>query len=467
MSILSFYHNCLGSFAKKVFGKRPEGEPVERENGKSELSNLQLDVLLNAEKQVAIITTDLDNCVTIYNVGAERMFGYSKDEVIGKPISDILHIPENGEFQIKLDYLLLNRREASEWYYQRKDGERFWGALSVHEITSESGSIVGYISVIADVSERKALLIELEKSQQMMDKLTKNLPAMIYAYYLNSNGESYFSYCSEGIRKIFDLVPADVLHVPQEKNPLFSRIHTDDMEMLKQAVITSQQNLSVWSCDFRVVLPGKGTHWLHGESFPMRQDDGSVIWYGSFFDITELKQSESILKALSQTDVLTGVANRRHFDDIYQSLWLKNQTEGGSLSVLMIDFDNFKSFNDLYGHAMGDVCLKSIVETLAKSIRGDSDILARYGGEEFIVLLAPSTLADATAVAERMRHSIEELDIPHGMSPHGRVTISVGVASVSEPGEHLSAKNLSDAADKALYRAKTAGKNQVKAVELS
>ncbi|MGN1517206.1 GGDEF domain-containing protein, partial [Yersinia enterocolitica] len=194
--------------------------------------------------------------------------------------------------------------------------------------------------------------------------------------------------------------------------------------------------------------------------------DGSVIWYGSFFDITELKQSESILKALAQTDVLTGVANRRHFDDIYQHIWQKTQTEGGTLSVLMIDFDNFKNFNDLYGHAMGDVCLKSIVETLAKSIRGGSDILARYGGEEFIVLLAPSNLTDATAVAERMRHSIEELDIPHGMSPHGRVTISVGVASVSDPGKYLSAKDLSDAADKALYRAKTAGKNQVKALEL-
>ncbi|CNI27917.1 cell signaling regulator [Yersinia thracica] len=93
--------------------------------------------------------------------------------------------------------------------------------------------------------------------------------------------------------------------------------------------------------------------------------------------------------------------------------------------------------------------------------------MSLHSGEEFIILLAPSTLADATAVAERMRHSIEELDIPHGMSPHGRVTISVGVASVSEPGEYLSAKDLSDAADKALYRAKTAGKNQVKAVELS
>lgn len=133
----------------------------------------------------------------------------------------------------------------------------------------------------------------------------------------------------------------------------------------------------------------------------------------------------------------------------------------------MIDFDNFKSFNDLYGHAMGDVCLKSIVETLSKSIRGGSDILARYGGEEFIVLLAPSTLEDAKAVAERMRHSIEELDIPHGMSPGGRVTISIGVASVSAPGESISATDVSVAADKALYRAKTAGRNRVEAVALN
>ncbi|MGH1593086.1 sensor domain-containing diguanylate cyclase [Yersinia proxima] len=467
MSLFSFYHSCLDFLARKVFGQHLKGEPVKRENGRNELSTLQLDVLLNAEKQVAIITTDLDNCIAIYNVGAERMFGYSKREALGKPISKILHIPEQGETQIELDYLLLNRREASEWCYQRKDGSRFWGALSVHEITSENDSVVGYISVIADVSERKTLLIELEKSKQMLDRLTKNLPAMIYAYYLNNNGDSYFSYCSEGIRKIFDLAPADVLHVPKEKNPLFNRIHADDMDMLKQKVILSQQNLSVWSCDFRVDLPGKGIHWLHGESFPTRQDDGSVIWYGSFFDITELKQSESILKALSQTDVLTGVANRRHFDDVYQRIWQKKQAEGGTLSVLMIDFDNFKSFNDLYGHAMGDVCLKSIVETLSKSIRGGSDILARYGGEEFIVLLAPSTLTDAKAVAERMRNSIEELDIPHGMSPHGRVTISVGVASVADPGEHLTAADLSTAADKALYRAKAAGKNRVEIVALS
>ncbi|MGP2515634.1 sensor domain-containing diguanylate cyclase [Yersinia sp. 2545 StPb PI] len=467
MSLFSFYHNCLNALTGKVFGQHRKGEPVKRENGKDKLSNLQLDVLLNAEKQVAIITTDLESRITIFNVGAERMFGYSKDEVLGSPISDILHIPEFGKDQAELDYLLLNRRDASEWCYQRQDGKRFWGALSVHEITADNNQTVGYISVIADVSERKFLLMKLEESKQMMDRLTKNLPAMIYAYYLDAEGKSYFKYCSEGVRKIFALSPADVLYVPREENPLFSRVHTDDMDMLKQAVAISQQNLSVWRCDFRVVLPGKGTHWLHGESFPTLQDDGAVIWYGSFFDITELKQSESILKALSQTDVLTGVANRRHFDDIYQHIWQKNQIEGGSLSVLMIDFDNFKSFNDLYGHAMGDVCLKSIVETLSKSIRGGSDILARYGGEEFIVLLAPSTLADAKAVAERMRHSIEELDIPHGISPEGRVTISIGVASVSAPGESISATDLSDAADKALYRAKTTGKNRVEAVVLN
>lgn len=112
---------------QKLFGRHSKGEPVKRENRNNELSNLQLDVLLNAEKQVAIITTDLDNCITIFNVGAERMFGYSKDEVLGRPIRDVLHIPENGETQAELDYLLLNRRDASEWCYQRKEGKRFWG----------------------------------------------------------------------------------------------------------------------------------------------------------------------------------------------------------------------------------------------------------------------------------------------------------------------------------------------------
>ena len=87
MSLFSFYHNCLSTLTGKVFGQHRQGEPVKRENGKNKLSNLQLDVLLNAEKQVAIITTDLDNRITIFNVGAERMFGYSKDEVLGCPIA--------------------------------------------------------------------------------------------------------------------------------------------------------------------------------------------------------------------------------------------------------------------------------------------------------------------------------------------------------------------------------------------
>ncbi|CNB14634.1 PAS/PAC domain-containing protein [Yersinia ruckeri] len=463
MGLRYFYLNSLRFFARKTVGSRCKSDqPCKKDT----LLNLQLESFLSAETQVAIITTDLENRIRTFNIGAERMFGIDKQEVLGHQITDVISVDSGRGEQASVSGRENAQPEASEWLYQRKNGESFWGTLSLHVINDDQGKPIGYINLISDISERKELLIKLENSQKLMNRLTRNIPAMIYAYYLSAEGDSYFKYCSDGIKKIFGLSPQEVINIPKHENPIFSLIHPADRVMLRQQLEISQRDLSVWSCDFRVTLPQKGMRWLHGESFPTQSANGITVWYGSFFDITELKQSESILKALAQTDVLTGVANRRHFDEIYRQTWQMSQSSGESLSVLMIDFDNFKSFNDLYGHGRGDICLKLVVETLSSAIRENTDVLARYGGEEFIVLLSPCNSEEAWLVAERMRYSIEKLDIPHAVSPKGKVTISIGVATIVPTLGGLTPAEVSDCADKALYRAKIAGKNRVEAILL-
>jgi len=164
--------------------------------------------------------------------------------------------------------------------------------------------------------------------------------------------------------------------------------------------------------------------------------------------------------ALAFTDGLTGVPNRRKFDDTLAREWARALRNESELTLLMIDIDYFKAFNDSYGHHAGDLCLQHVARTLADGIKRPADLFARYGGEEFVALLPGTELPGATVLAEALRGSIAELGIAHAASSLGSVSVSVGIASVT-PRVTSSADALLQAADAALYRAKLAGRNRV------
>jgi diguanylate cyclase (GGDEF)-like protein/PAS domain S-box-containing protein len=178
-------------------------------------------------------------------------------------------------------------------------------------------------------------------------------------------------------------------------------------------------------------------------------------------DISEHKQMEEILNRLSRNDGLTGLANRRHFDEFYQQEWKRALREETPLSLILCDIDFFKNYNDTYGHQAGDDCLRAVAGVLQSGLRRPGDLAARYGGEEFIVVL-PGTLQEgALAVAESLRRDVEALAIPHSASAAAPVvTICLGV-STTVPGPGESPADLLAAADKALYRAKDEGRNRV------
>lgn len=175
----------------------------------------------------------------------------------------------------------------------------------------------------------------------------------------------------------------------------------------------------------------------------------------------ELKQLRDRFEKLSLQDGLTGIANRRHYDESLQREWRRAQRNGSPLSLLMIDIDHFKRYNDHYGHLAGDDCLREVAALLAVVAIRAGDLAARPGGEEFAIVLGETATDGALQVAERVRHGVEALAIRHEDSPvAGVVTVSVGVATVT-PRPNQSADYLVQLADDALYEAKSAGRNRI------
>ncbi len=174
----------------------------------------------------------------------------------------------------------------------------------------------------------------------------------------------------------------------------------------------------------------------------------------------ELMKANSILRDLSLLDPLTQIPNRRSFERHLAVEWKRAAREGIPLSVLLIDIDYFKNYNDCYGHLTGDNCLNTVASALQKCIGRVGDMVARYGGEEFVVILPNNDTKGAIAFAEKLRKVISDLNIPHELSPLGYVSISIGAVSL-RPDKQSTSSVLLEAADKALYLAKGNGRNQV------
>ncbi|MBF0508126.1 MAG: PleD family two-component system response regulator [Deltaproteobacteria bacterium] len=176
----------------------------------------------------------------------------------------------------------------------------------------------------------------------------------------------------------------------------------------------------------------------------------------------QLQEANLMLQRLSELDGLTNIANRRCFDVYLDQEWRRATRTGSQLSMLMIDIDYFKLYNDTYGHQAGDECLRNVSKTLNHSLKRGGDFAARYGGEEFAIILPETDITGAVLLAQAIRAKVEELNISHAKSEvSDRVTISIGAASIL-PEKDLPNAILVTTADQALYQAKRSGRNQVR-----
>ncbi|HEV7815419.1 MAG TPA: sensor domain-containing diguanylate cyclase [Janthinobacterium sp.] len=204
---------------------------------------------------------------------------------------------------------------------------------------------------------------------------------------------------------------------------------------------------------------GRRRRYLAVDASPIHDNEGKIIAVvETLRDMTDEKKAQIALQQLATRDGLTGLANRRCFDDTLQAEWQRALRQQQALSLLMVDVDNFKQYNDAFGHIGGDECLQRVAGAVASEMR-TNDLVARYGGEEFAVILPNQSLKGAAIVAERIRCRIEQLHLPNQGGARF-ITVSIGAATAL-PAPETDPSQLVATADAALYRAKHMGRNRI------
>ena len=250
-----------------------------------------------------------------------------------------------------------------------------------------------------------------------------------------------------------------------------SRMHPEDRERVVNFCVSQSKDGCDHEADYRALTQDGRYVWIRDVVHVVRNADGEVdSLVGFMFDISERKATEQKLMALQQElealsfkDGLTGVANRRMFDAILETEWTNARRNSQPLSLILIDIDYFKQYNDHYGHIQGDDCLKRVGEVLGSAATRARDLLARFGGEEFALVLPETDAAAALKVAERCRSLIFKEQMPHATSPISPIlTVSLGVNTII-PGHSDQPLAFVEAVDRRLYQAKQAGRNRVAA----
>lgn len=248
-----------------------------------------------------------------------------------------------------------------------------------------------------------------------------------------------------------------------------TRMHPEDRERVVNFCVSQSQSGIDHEADYRALTKDGAYVWLRDVVHVLRNDSGDVeALVGFMFDISERKKTEDELVALQQKleeysykDGLTGVANRRMFDTVMNENWghaIRNQSP---LSVILIDIDKFKQYNDLHGHLQGDECLKRIASLLDKTAQRPRDFVARFGGEEFIIVLPETDTEAAIKVADRFRQLLLREQIPHGDSALSElVTVSMGIGTIT-PARGDSISQFLDQVDQRLYKAKRDGRDRM------
>lgn len=426
----------------------------------------QLRGVLNAATQVAIIATDLRGVISTFNAGAEQMLGYRSADVLGQLPLERLHLPEELEARaqelskrcgkpIPMSQAMLVEgegagHEAREWTLVRCDGSHLAVNMLATPVLDDYGLWVGHLAICIDITERKRVHKALAARDHLLEKLSAHVPGGIYQFKVDANGHASFIYASDGIREIYEIEP-QVLQ--RDAEVVFERIHPEDIDRFRASIRASAKKLSPWREEYRVQLPQRGLRWMRGEATPEHLSGGGVLWHGYISDISDLKRVEEELRALSVTDVLTGIHNRRYFQDRLQVEMARVGRGGGDLAVIMLDIDHFKRINDQHGHAVGDLVLQGVCLRISHRLRR-TDVFCRLGGEEFVVLCPDTDARQAYLLALQLWQGLRTAPI----DDVGIVTASFGIAGWRE-GEGADALLLR--ADSGVYAAKQAGRDRV------
>lgn len=332
-------------------------------------------------------------------------------------------------------------------------GERWLRGDAVPERLANGGTLwSGYVQ---DITESKHRDIALQQTQAMLQHVMQLMPLALcmadhsgLLYFRNRRFAEIFGY-GEGELLTLERWWLEVYPDPDYRAQVMAEWSEIQQRARAGSGVMDEQLYRVWT--------------RHGTQRTMRI--GGIVFgdhfLATFVDQTEQQAQAQLLHRLAYIDGLTGIANRRQFDEQLQAEWSRCQRNGTALAVVMMDIDHFKAYNDLYGHPQGDECLKAMAEVLQQGLSRPYDLVARYGGEEFVCLLPECDLAGANAKAQALLEAVRARALAHAGSPVAPVvTLSAGVASqVPDVDTHPAA--LLALADERLYRAKRGGRNRI------
>lgn len=345
-------------------------------------------------------------------------------------------------------------------------------ALAVDDVYSawrRKAALIGGVTLLL-VGAMAVLVIRLHRELTRRRALEEAARASEATFRLlaENSGDGVCRLDVEGIRIYNSPASAAIFGRPGEElvgRCLLDDVAPEDAPAVRDAIARLRNGEATSRIEFRVARPDASPVWvetsLRAIPSPLTGRAEGIVAVKR--DVTERKALEYKLAALARTDGLTGLANRRAFDEVLALEWSRARRESTPISLLLLDVDRFKLFNDAYGHPAGDICLRAVAGAVAAEVHRPADLVARYGGEEIVVLLPGTSASGAKVLAEQVRVAVEAAGLTHAANlPSGLVTVSVGAATALPAGDpDLFAEALIAAADAALYSAKHSGRNRV------
>lgn len=396
--------------------------------------------------------TDNEGRIRIVSPSIKQAGGWSPEELIGRQATEFYVEPRQREGLLSI---LLEKGSVRDYdvALKKKDGTHVQASLGSQLLFDNDGRQDGTCGVLRDITDRKMAEEALQYETAFLDAV------------INCSQEGIYLLDVERHKVMENQRARDLWKMPEDVDDDEARV-LHMIRSLKDATPFREKLAYLHAHpedSVHVELELKDGTVLDGHSAPINSMSGKNygrLW--TFRDITELRHNAKMLEKLSVTDALTSLANRRHFDAVLEQEWQRALRNQSSISLIMIDIDLFKAYNDRYGHPVGDECLRLVASAIAHAAHRPSDLSARYGGEEFACILSDTDLRGALVVAQRVLESVRALNIPHlSSSVAPCVTVSAGAATVI-PVDGQPVSQLIEMADMSLYQAKLAGRNQVR-----
>lgn len=446
----------------------------QRLNKDNQLEKEKMQLIFNTGPDAAMIIRLEDSALIDMNAGFTSLFGYSREEALNQQPS----LATIWRSQAAFDQFIHTLRseescENMEELFSSKSGRNFYGMISARQIVIQD--VLHSITIIRDITKRK------EAEQALMESEEQ------YRSILNASPDDITITDLDGYILIMSPAAKDMFGYSEDVHQ-YSGMHIldfilpEDIDRAKASILKMHHDGASRPSAYRGVRQDGSIFDIEMNSGFVRNTEGEPIRMVFIVrDVTERKLAEQQIQALVQqleiekntaqlhamTDSLTGLYNRRYFDLVLKTEFYRLKRSNMTLSLIMLDIDHFKKYNDTYGHLSGDQCLKKVSHTLKIAVGRTTDTVARYGGEEFMVILPETDAQGAMNVAERIRSSIEALKVVHAASDTAPyVTVSLGVVSVN-PAHVLTPQYIVETVDKALYAAKNSGRNRIEVMDNS